>query len=227
MTTEIALEFNEVLSVLKDTSNIILTRFSGGKFKSDNKPSLHFIGMLEDNYGADKEDITDGLFSTLSFFKWNTTTLAWELKENYITLLDYLFRQYGNSYCVNSPSLEDEEIKKFCVLFLDSLLDMSIQNYDKFNTIIEGYKANENKLLDPVKNETTYKNFNKYKETPQGAVSIEDLGDDYNTNVSVGENQGETLDQRGTPLERLLELDTYKKIFEEWAKEFQPLFWEV
>ena len=227
MTTELILEFREALSILLDTSDVQINRISGGKYKSANNLSKNIESILTNAYSYDFTNQADEGIVTLPFFKWDSDSSKYILQDNFKAILDYIFRQYGDSYCVASPSMEDSELVHFATNFLDSFMDILFQTYDKYNMLINAYKAQEAHLLEGVKVNNHYTNVNKFKETPQGAVTIQDLGDDYNSNVSINENEGETEDQRGTPIERLLELEGYKKIMEDWAREFSPLFWEV
>lgn len=222
-----ALEFREALSVLMDTANVQVNRLSGGKYKSANNLSKHFEDILTNAYSYNFTNQTDEGLSTLPFYEWDTQNTKWKIKANYKLIIDFLFRQYGNSYCICSPSIDDDELVHFATLFMDSFLDISVATFDKYNAIINAYTTQEAHLLDGVKTSNNYTNINKYKDTPQGSVSIEDLGDDYNTNVTINENEGHSEDMKGTPIERLNELEAYQKVLENWANEFRELFWEV
>ena len=257
MTTEITLSFREVLSALYGgRNNITLNRFTGGKYKSSNVLSKNMEDILGAAYEYDFSYQAEEGLSTLPFVVWNSDEAQYEFTENFNNIVTYLFRQYGDSYCVNVPSLDDSDVWTFCVLFLDSFMDILFQTYDKYDVLFKSYNAQKAKLLDGVKfsskdislqngsnsGSNSYSGYNKYKDTPQGSVSLEDLGDDYNTNVSINENQGSnsgsfssngTLtrsseDQRETPIDRLRELEEkYSKLYENWGNEFLPLFWEV
>ena len=227
MITEITLEFREALSILMNIADVELNRLSGGKFKGSNNLSKNIQVILENGYGYVFTNQADEGLVTLPFFKWDSVNSKYVAQDNFNTILNFLFREYGDSYCIASPYMEDAELIRSATLFLDSFLSIMMQTYDKYNMLIESYKTQEAHLLDGVKITNHYDNVSKYKDTPQGAVSIEDLGDNYNSNVTIGENEGISEDMRGTPIERLIELEGYRKILEAWAKEFQGLFWEV
>ena len=257
MRTELTLEFREVLSVLSDFNNIQIDRFRGGKYDRLYTMSEYIKDILENAYSFNFEAQYDEAITSLPFFEWDSTQEQpqYECKENFKAIITYLYRQYGDSYCTKAKSMEDEELVKACTLFFDNVMDILFATYDKYSAVIDYYKDEENKLLNGVKfasKDTTYqggtnssssnsKNYNKYKDTPQNAVSLESLGDDYNTTVDVGEGEGsasgsfensgwisrESEDQRDTPIERLNEIkNKYALIMKEWGDEFIALFWE-
>ena len=257
MKKELTLEFREVLSVLSNFNIIKTDWFTGGKYELKNTMSNYIKDILENAYSYNFENQYDEAIITLPFFEWdsNQEQPQYECKENFNAIINYLFRQYGDSYCTKAESMEEPELVKACTLFFDNVMDILFVTYDKYSAVIDYYKDEENKLLNGVKfasKDTTYqggtnssssnsKNYNKYKDTPQNAVSLESLGDDYNTTVDVGEGEGsasgsfensgwisrESEDQRDTPIERLNEIkNKYALIMKEWGDEFIALFWE-
>lgn len=227
MITELTLEFREVCSILMNIVDVQVNRLSGGKFKGSNNLSKNIQTILENGYGYVFTNQADEGLSTLPFFKWDSGASKYVLQDNFKIILDFLFREYGDSFCITSPYMEDNELIHSATIFLDSFMTIMFTTYDKYNVLLNSYKAQESHLLDGVKVTNHYDNINKYKDTPQGAVSMESLGDDYNTSVTIGENQGTSEDMRGTPIERLIELEGYRKIVSDWAQEFEQLFWEV
>lgn len=255
MKLEIALELREAMSVLMDINNIQLNRLAGGKYKSANNLSKYIETILSNSYGYDFTNVSDEGIITLPFFKWDSDTSKYILNDNFKGIIDYLLRQYGSSYCVVCPANDDATLLECATAFMDSLMDALFTTYDKYNAILESYEAEKAHLLDGVKfkSKDTGKNyggssgsnsssgFSKFKDTPQNEITLESLGDDYNTNVSINAGEGsnsqtfssdtsldrETEDQRETPVERLRELEEkYLKVYSAWGKEFQPLFWE-
>lgn len=255
MILDVTLELKEVLSILLNTSNVQLERLSGGKYKACNNLSQNLKTMLENAYGYDFTDSTDEALSTLPFYEWDAEANSWKAKENFNKILDFVFRQYGDSYCLNVPDLESETLKKYAIMFMDSFLDISVANFQKYDAIFNLYDR-ENNLMRGVKytaKDTSSSlatnngtnggtSFSKFKDTPQSEVTLEDLGDDYNSNVNINQNTGETHntttgsntlnrtaeDERETPIDRLKAIqDKYMRVLNSWANEYQELFWEV
>lgn len=255
MKLDIALEFREVMSILMNTSDVQLNRLAGGKYKSANNLSKYIQTILTNAYSYNFTVQTDEGIVTLPFFEWDSDNSKYILKDNFKAIIDYLLRQYGSSYCIVCPALDDTLLKECATEFMDSLMDKLFTTYDKYSAVIDSYEAERTHLLDGVKfkskdtgkayggssGSNSSSGYSKFKDTPQGSVSLEDLGDDYNTNVSINEGNGsnsqtfsndstmdrETEDQKETPIERLRELEEkYLKVFEAWSKEFLSLFWE-
>lgn len=245
------LTFEECMSILRDTSNVSLNRFTVGKFSATNQLSAYIQTILKNAYSFDFTDSTDAGLSGLPFVEWDSGSNKWIFKDLFLKLVNYLFRQYGGSYCMTSPSEEDSNYIMYSTLFLDNLLNLVFTTYDKYKVLFENYEAQQNFLKGIVtthnengqnSNDTSSSSsgYSKNKETPQNAVTLENLGDDYNTNVNVnsGEstasglasffvNRTETT-ERDTIIERLKELEEkFAKLWNLWGYEFRELFWEV
>ena len=246
------LEFKECMSILKDTSDIVLNRFSIGKFNSQYKLSASLKTILTNAYSVNFSNSGDSTLSTLPFVEWDSDSNEWIFKEVFVAFIDYLFREHGVSYCAVATSDTDSELIKTATLFLDNVLNLCFETFDKYQALYNGYEVERHQLLRAVKsnysdngynatsgsNENS--NINKFKDTPQGEYTLEDLGDDYNTNVSI--NSGKTTnssrldvlmyrtaeEERETPIERLNEINQkYLLLYKAWANEFIELFWEV
>jgi hypothetical protein len=90
------------------------------------------------------------------------------------------------------------------------------------------YSDLKNKLMEGVKSNSKTSAFNKFKDTPQGAVTLANLGDDYNTNVSINQNEYEFEDGRDTPVSRLEEIESkLNNLYGLWAYDFKMFFWVV
>lgn len=243
--------FEECMSVLRDTTTISLERFTVGKFAETNNLSAHFKTILTNAYSFDFTDSTDEGLSGLPFVEWNSTSSKWEFTTLFIKFLNFCFREYGSSYCTASPSEKDSDLILYSTLFLDNFLNLVVATYDKYKTLYNLYEQETNLLKGVTTTyteegesttETTGTNsgYNKQKDTPQNEVSIENLGDDYNTSVNVNASNNTAsgsatssgtrteVQDRDTIISRLKEIEEkFLDLLATWALEFQTFFWEV
>ena len=112
---------------------------------------------------------------------------------------------------------------------MDNLLNMFVVTFPKYKELYSALETEKNNLLRGVNATSTNKGYNKFKDTPQGAVTMEQLdSDNMNTNVTINENENTYSDERDTPVARIKEIqERYVNLYEEWGKEFKMLFWEV
>lgn len=242
------LTFKEAMSVLRDVNSIDFNRYMGGKWRSDNLLSKAFSNICSQAYNWDFTDANEEALKTAPFAYYDQDLNCYQFEEYFLKFIDFLFKEYGESYCVASTSMDDSDIVHFSIMFLDNILTRLLETWDKYNTIWLNLRVEMPDLMDAVKSgyidaaSTSMSNnssgFSKFKDTPETAVTIENLGDDYNTNVSV--NQGstsgstttnvshESSDERDTKVARLKEIeDKLSSIYTIWSKEFAQFFWEV
>ena len=250
---DVVLSFKEALSILKDTSDVNLYRFEGGKFKASNKLRNNIQSIYENAYGWSFTTQSDANLSTMQFAEWDSDNSRYIFKDLFNDLVDFLFQEFGDSFCLRCPSEDDSDYISYSTLFLDNFTNLIIATYDKYNVLYTAYQTEKTQLLRGVKGTYTGSSnstntgsssnsgYSKQKDTPQNAVSLASLdSDNYNTSVNV--NSGESsnsqqlyasdtrtaVEERDTPIARLKEIeDKYKNILKDWSEEFIPLFWEV
>lgn len=223
------LKFEEVMSILYDTNNPILTRFNGSKWSPSNVIDSEKLRRILEYLGIDFAYQDDATLKGTSFVEWDADDASWHFIAPLEKFFEYLFKEYGNSYCVYSDSEKDEDLIKSSRLFMDNILNMLDVTFPKYKELYSALETEKNNLLRGVNATTTNKGYNKFKDTPQGAVTMEQLdSDNMNTNVTINENENTYSDERDTPVARIKEIqERYVSLYEEWGKEFKQFFWEV
>lgn len=223
------LKFEEAMSILYDTNNPILTRFNGSKWSPSNVIDSKKLQRILEYLGIDFAYQDDETLKGTSFVEWDADDASWHFIAPLEKFFEYLFKEYGNSYCVYSDSEKDEDLIKSSRLFMDNILNMLDVTFPKYKELYTALETEKNNLLRGVSATTTNKGYNKFKDTPQGAVSMDQLdSDNMNTNVTINENQNTYSDERDTPVARIKEIqERYVNLYEEWGKEFKQFFWEV
>lgn len=223
------LTFGEALSVLYDVQNPILTRFNGSKWIPGNViDSEKLEHILSGAFNIDFSVHEDKSLNGTPFVEWVSSMQKWKFVPPFEDFFKYLFKEYSNSYCACSESDEDSEIIKASSNFMDNILNMFVVTFPKYKEIYSALEKEKNNLLRGVTATTANKGYNKFKDTPQGAVSMEVLdSDNMNTNVTIQENENTYSDERDTPVARIKEIqERYVKLYEEWGNEFKVFFWE-
>lgn len=224
------LTFGEALSVLYDVENPIITRFNGSKWNPANVVDAEKLKtILNEAFNIDFTNALDKSLLGTPFVEWNSTASEWKFIPPFEDFFKYLFKEYGNSYCVYSESDEDADMIKGSLNFMDNLLNMFVVTFPKYKELYSALETEKNNLLRGVSATTTNKGYNKFKDTPQGAVTMEQLdSDNMNTNVTINENENTYSDERDTPVARIKEIqERYVSLYNEWAHEFKMFFWEV
>lgn len=223
------LKFEEAMSILYDTNNPILTRFNGSKWSPSNVIDSEKLQRILEYLGIDFAYQDDATLKGTSFVEWGADDASWHFIAPLEKFFEYLFKEYGNSYCVYSDSEKDEDLIKSSRLFMDNILNMLDVTFPKYKELYSALETEKNNLLRGVNATTTNKGYNKFKDTPQGAVTMEQLdSDNMNTNVTINENENTYSDERDTPVARIKEIqERYVSLYEEWGKEFKQFFWEV
>ena len=223
------LTFGEALSVLYDVQYPILTRFNGSKWIPGNVIDAEKLEqILSGAFNIDFSDREDKSLNGTPFVEWDSSMQKWKFVPPFEDFFKYLFKEYANSYCACSESDEDSDIIKASSNFMDNILNMFVVTFPKYKELYSSLEKEKNNLLRGVTATTANKGYNKFKDTPQGAVSMEILdSDNMNTNVTIQENENTYSDERDTPVARIKEIqERYVKLYEEWGNEFKVFFWE-
>lgn len=222
------LTFKEALSVLFDFENVELERYSiGGLWDSGNAIDENSLkNILSNAYSLDFDLQTEEQLQNVPFLKWESNT--YKFIDPFMPFFKHLFKEYGNSYCVYSDSDQDNDLIKGSINLMDNLLNMFVVTFPKYKELYTALETEKNNLLRGVTATTENKGYNKFKDTPQGPVSMEQLdSDNMNTNVTIQENENTYTDERDTPVARIKEIqERYVNLYEEWAHEFKAFFWE-
>lgn len=224
------LTFGEALSVLYDVENPIITRFNGSKWNPANViDSEKLKTIMNEAFGIDFTNAIDKSLLGTPFVEWDSTASEWKFIPPFEDFFKYLFKEYGNSYCVYSDTDNDVDIIAGSSKFMDNLLNMFVVTFPKYKELYSALETEKNNLLRGVSATSTNKGYNKFKDTPQGTVSMEQLdSDNMNTNVTINENENTYSDERDTPVARIKEIqERYVSLYEEWVHEFKMFFWEV
>lgn len=223
------LNFGEALSVLYDVQYPILTRFNGSKWIPGNVVDAEKLEhILSGAFNIDFSNHEDKSLNGTPFVEWDSSMRKWKFVPPFEDFFKYLFKEYANSYCACSESDEDSDIIKASSNFMDNILNMFVVTFPKYKELYTALEKEKNNLLRGVTATTANKGYNKFKDTPQGAVSMEVLdSDNMNTNVTIQENENTYSDERDTPVARIKEIqERYVKLYEEWGNEFKIFFWE-
>ena len=223
------LTFGEALSVLYDVQYPILTRFNGSKWIPGNVIDAEKLEhILSSSFNIDFSDHEDKSLNGTPFVEWDSSMQKWKFVPPFEDFFKYLFKEYANSYCACSESDEDSDIIKASSNFMDNILNMFVVTFPKYKELYSSLEKEKNNLLRGVTATTANKGYNKFKDTPQGAVSMEILdSDNMNTNVTIQENENTYSDERDTPVARIKEIqERYVKLYDEWGNEFKIFFWE-
>ena len=223
------LKFEEVMSILYDINIPLLTRFNGSKWDPSNvidKTALKAI--MEVSLKVDFAYKEDKALKGASFMEWDTDEAEWVFIAPFEKFFEYLFKEYGNSYCVYSDSDADAELVRSSRLFMDNLLNMFEATFPKYKAVYDALEAEKNQLLRGVTGTTTAKNYSKFKDTPQSEITMEELdSDNLNTNATINEGVNTFVDERDTPVARIKEIEErYVMLYEEWLQHFKQFFWE-
>lgn len=223
------LTFGEALSVLYDVQYPILTRFNGSKWIPGNVIDAEKLEhILTSSFNIDFSNHEDKSLNGTPFVEWDSSMRKWKFVPPFEDFFKYLFKEYANSYSACSESDEDSDIIKASSNFMDNILNMFVVTFPKYKELYSALEKEKNNLLRGVTATTANKGYNKFKDTPQGAVSMEELdSDNMNTNVTIQENENTYSDERDTPVARIKEIqERYVKLYEEWGNEFKAFFWE-
>ena len=228
MCVDFVLKFKECMSVLTDTTNAPINVFDGALWKSSNLLSQNFKTICENSFNWDFTDATEGGMLNVPFLEWDSVNSIWKFKQLFLDFIDYLFKEHAESYCVIAINDEAPTLVKSSRELLDNLMNRLFETYEKYNQMFTYYNDLKNKLMDSVKSKSTTKGFNKFKDTPEGSVDLDTLGDNYNTTVTANKSEGEFEDARETPVSRLAEIESkLMNLYGLWAYDFRMFFWEV
>lgn len=226
---DIVLTFQEAMSVLTNTTTAPLDYFTDGRWKAENLLFPENFRLITHNaYNWTYATPNDEGMKNLPFLIYDNDTHSWSYTQIFQNFVNYLFKEYGHSYCVVAKDDTAENLVKASITFLDDLMNKFFETYDKYAQMFEYYETLKGNLLKGVKSTTSGQNVSKFKDTPQGAVTLETLGDDYNSNVNTYDSKSTFEDDRETPVERLQEIENkLSNLYGEWAYNFKMFFWEV
>lgn len=228
MCVDFVLKFKEAMSILTDTTNAPITAFDGGAWKSSNLLSGQIQTICENAFAWDFTDQNEKAFQNVSFMEWDSVNSIWKFKQLFLDFTDYLFKEHKESYCVTAKDDTTSELVAVSISLLDNLFNRLFDTYEKYEQMFKYYSDLKNKLMEGVKSNSKTSAFNKFKDTPQGEITLSNLGDDYNTNVSINQNEYEFEDGRETPVSRLEEIESkLNNLYGLWAYDFKMFFWEV
>lgn len=225
---DFVLSFEEIMSVLTNTSTAPLNVFTGGRWKSANILMESFKTICQNAYNWDFTDQTEKALQNIPFLEWDSDNSTWQFKEVFSNFVNYLFKEYGLSYCAVSKDESVSSLVNSSITFLDDFMNKVFETYEKYEQMFTYYNTLKGNLLKGVKSTSENKNFSKFKDTPQGAVDLDTLGDDYNTNVTVFKSKADFEDDKDTPVARLNEIELkLSNLYGQWAYNFKVLFWEA
>lgn len=225
---DFVLKFKETMSILKTPLTAPLNSFDGALWKSSNLLSQNFKTICENAFGWNFTDQNEKSLQNISFMEWDTNNSTWKFKQLFLDFIDYLFKEHGESYCVITSNDNVSSLVKASTELLDNVMNRLFETYDKYDQMFTYYTTLKNNLLNGVKSKSEISSFNKFKDTPEGAVTIENLGDDYNTNVTVNKSESSFEDDRETPVSRLQEIENkLMNLYGVWASDFKQFFWEI
>lgn len=223
------LKFEEVMSILYDINIPLLTRFNGSKWDPANViDETKLKAIMEESLNVVFTNQDDKALKGASFVEWNVDEAEWKFIPPFEKFFEYLFKEYGNSYCVYADSDADAELVRSSRLFMDNILNMFEATFPKYKAVYDALEAEKNQLLRGVTGTTTAKNYSKFKDTPQSEITLEELdSDDLNTNATINEGVNTFVDERDTPIARIKEIEErYVSLYEEWLQHFKQFFWE-
>ena len=283
MRVKYILTLREVLGSLMSLTQgqFDISFYKGGKYHKDNNVGNDFPYICQLAYywtqGQNSPEFTEFPFFEYSSGTWKMTTHGKEI-------INAVFRQYGDEAFITCEDISQNDVRAVSTEALDDLMNLLNMTYDKYDKLLSLYDTQKAKLLNQIESsnglthsvaisetdntdEATTDNmsansssensgFNKFKDTPQSAVTIDSLGDDYNTDVNITKSETSGTDQsaesisrdidrslsrvenvtdagtnktdRDTPMARLDEIQRlYRKVLEQWVNEFKMLFWPI
>lgn len=136
--------------------------------------------------------------------------------EIFVELMTYFFARYSNhAVCIH----KEETLTSYVAMnFIIRLLNKVNLTWDYYYNLLTLYRANINELMSDVTATTRQRQV--YNDTPQLEGVDKYEGDDYATNITLGE--GESTSPMNTKIMRLKEIqDHYKRVLEDWVDELE------
>lgn len=180
------------------------------------KEVLEFVGDTSFEY-YNENPIKDFL-NALEVAPYNIKTekLPFITDEIFEELMLYFFARYSNhAVCIH----KEETLTSYVVMnFIIRLLNKVNLTWDYYYNLLTLYRANINELMSDVTAKTKQRQL--YNDTPQLEGVDKYEGDDYATNITIGE--GESTSPMNTKIMRLKEIqDHYKRVLEDWVNELE------
>lgn len=180
------------------------------------KEVIEFVGDTTFEYFNDTV-ITDFINAiTDAPYNINTQNLPFITNDIFKELLLYFFARYSNHVvCVHKEeTLTSYNAREFIIRLI---LKVSL-TWDYYYNLLSLYRANINELMSDVTARTKQRQI--YNDTPQLEGVDKYEGDDYATNITIGE--GESTSPMNTKIMRLKEIqDHYKRVLEDWVNELE------
>lgn len=149
--------------------------------------------------------------------------LTYFLDNDFNAVLSNFFSRYCKTAVVRQ--VNEKELKsKYVLDFLIKLLNVINKKWDYYSKLFKLYRESQNQLMEDVKAITKSKSI--YNDTPQleGVEGFE--GDDFATNLTIGE--GESSTPLNTKIMRLKEIqDHYKNVMSDFIDELERVTYEI
>lgn len=172
----------------------------------------------KESYQLNNADLLT-IINSLSGFTTSVIVNQNWANENYAKVIDLVISRFNSYYCFAtlSPEYSLSKRNEFATKLI-KVLEMTSARYLK---LLEVYASASQKLLDPVKIETS--RLTRFNDTPQDEGDF--ANDEHTTNLT--EDTGTTKNDLDTPMGRIREIaGNYQNLILEWSNEFKGLFIE-
>lgn len=183
-----------------------------------NKTLIQFKDLTNQNPNNLNDEFVNEVFSKIDY--------EFNHDSKFDELFKKLFNKYYNSIICELSFLADFETsptKIACSYWMNSIIEVYNETYEKYETIIDIYKDSINRLMDMVKATNTSKIY--VNDTPQneGGVFEETT---FTSQFSKNENVIE--DEKESKIDRIRKIqDSLKNLWREWLHEFRQCFIEL
>ena len=114
-------------------------------------------------------------------------------------------------FLIAGGSADLNELRKLSRNYIQKMLSIYVQTYERYAKILDIYSAEKENLLNKVEAIT------RFNDTPQDSGEFSD--DSHTTHITSSRNDYDTL------MGRIDEIDRkYRNVLKDWTNEFEPLF---